>query len=36
MRYLVAAQTDAGNVKKVNQDGLTVKVVQTPQGQIVL
>lgn len=36
MRYLVAAHTDTGNVKKVNQDSLTVKVAQTPQGQIVL
>ncbi|MBQ7943531.1 MAG: serine/threonine-protein phosphatase [Lachnospiraceae bacterium] len=36
MRYLAAAQTDMGNVKKVNQDSLTVKVAQTPQGQIVL
>lgn len=36
MRYLAAAHTDMGNVKKVNQDGLTVKVAQTPQGQIVL
>lgn len=36
MRYLVAAHTDTGIAKKVNQDSLTVKVAQTPQGQIVL
>lgn len=36
MRYLVAAHTDTGITKKVNQDSLTVKVAQTPQGQIVL
>lgn len=31
--YTVAAQTDAGLVKRVNQDSLTVKVANTPYGE---
>ena len=31
--YTVAAQTDAGTVKQVNQDSLTVKVANTSYGE---
>lgn len=34
MGYIAAAVTDAGIVKKVNQDSLTVKIAQTPVGQV--
>ena len=33
LHYTVAAQTDAGIAKKVNQDSLTVKVANTPYGE---
>ena len=33
LHYTVAAQTDVGIVKKVNQDSLTVKVANTPYGE---
>ncbi|MDE7208172.1 MAG: protein phosphatase 2C domain-containing protein [Lachnospiraceae bacterium] len=33
LHYTVAAQTDAGIVKQVNQDSLTVKVANTPYGE---
>lgn len=33
LHYTVAAQTDAGIVKSVNQDSLTVKVANTPYGE---
>lgn len=33
LHYTVAAQTDAGIVKNVNQDSLTVKVAKTPYGE---
>lgn len=32
--FIVAAQTDSGIVKKINQDSLTVKVAQTNHGEI--
>lgn len=31
--YTVAAQTDVGIEKRVNQDSLTVKVANTPYGE---
>ena len=34
MRYMAAAVSDAGIIKKVNQDSLTVKIAQTPAGQV--
>lgn len=34
MVYMAAAVTDAGIIKKINQDSLTVKIVQTPKGQV--
>lgn len=34
MEYLVAANTDIGIVKNTNQDGLSVKVIDTPQGKM--
>ena len=33
LHYTVAAQTDVGIAKKVNQDSLTVKVANTPYGE---
>lgn len=33
LHYTVAAQTDAGIVKNINQDSLTVKVANTPYGE---
>ncbi len=33
LHYTVAAQTDAGTTKSVNQDSLTVKVANTPNGE---
>ena len=35
MRFSIAAKTDVGIVKKTNQDGLSVKVFDTMQGEIV-
>ena len=34
MRYMATAVTDAGIVKKINQDSLTVKIAQTSAGQV--
>ena len=34
MRYMATAVTDAGIVKKINQDSLTVKIAQTSSGQV--
>ncbi len=34
MEFLVSANTDIGLVKSTNQDGLSVKVFNTPQGKI--
>ncbi len=34
--FVIAAKTDIGNSKKVNQDSLTVKVAKTPLGEIAL
>lgn len=36
IHYMAAAQTDLGLVKQVNQDSLTVKVVDTPLGEAAL
>lgn len=36
IHYMAAAQTDIGLVKQVNQDSLTVKVVDTPLGEVAL
>lgn len=36
IHYLAAAQTDIGLVKQVNQDSLTVKVVNTELGEVTL
>lgn len=36
IHYLAAAQTDIGLVKQVNQDSLTVKVIDTELGEVVL
>ena len=33
LHYTVAAQTDAGTVRKINQDSLTVKVAGTAYGE---
>ena len=35
MRYLVAAHTDAGINKKINQDAFCLKIARTPKGHIV-
>lgn len=34
MKYMAAAITDAGIVKKINQDSLTVKIAKTSAGQV--
>lgn len=34
MEIIVSYYTDAGNVKKVNQDSLSVKVVNSPKGKV--
>lgn len=36
MNYIISANTDVGIVKKTNQDSLTVKVINTKQGKMVL
>lgn len=36
MNYLVAADTDVGNVKSTNQDSLSVKVINSKQGKMTL
>lgn len=36
LHYTVAAQTDIGTTKRVNQDSLTVKVANTPGGEAAL
>lgn len=36
IHYMATAQTDIGLVKQVNQDSLTVKVVDTPLGEVTL
>lgn len=36
MRYLSAAHTDTGLVKKINQDAFCLKIAKTPQTQIAL
>ena len=36
IHYLAAAQTDIGLVKQVNQDRLTVKVIDTELGEVAL
>ncbi len=36
LHYTVAAQTDVGTTKSVNQDSLTVKVANTPNGEAAL
>lgn len=35
MNYIISANTDIGIVKNTNQDSLTVKVINTPQGRMV-
>ncbi len=35
MNYMIAADTDIGIAKTTNQDSLSVKVLQTPQGRMV-
>lgn len=35
MRFLISAKTDVGTTKIVNQDSLTVKLLQTSRGQMV-
>ncbi|MBR2406463.1 MAG: serine/threonine-protein phosphatase [Clostridia bacterium] len=35
MEFLISANTDIGNVKDTNQDGLSVKVLNTQQGKMV-
>lgn len=34
MEIIAACHTDAGNIKEINQDSLSVKVVNTPKGKI--
>lgn len=34
MNYTISASTDIGNTKNTNQDSLTVKIFNTPQGRI--
>ena len=34
LHYTVAAQTDVGIFKDVNQDSMTVKVADTPYGEV--
>lgn len=36
MNYIVSARTDIGLVKTTNQDSLSVRVINTPQGRMVL
>ncbi len=36
MNFIVSGQTDAGTIKQTNQDSLSVKVVNTKQGRMVL
>lgn len=36
MHYIAAVQTDVGNVKKVNQDSLTVKIADTALGEVAM
>ena len=36
MEYIVAADTDIGNTKQVNQDSLCVKTADTPKGKVAL
>lgn len=35
MDFIIGAQTDVGNVKKTNQDSLSVKILNTVQGKMV-
>ena len=35
MEFIIAASTDVGNVKESNQDSLSVKILDTPQGKMV-
>lgn len=35
VEFIIAASTDVGNVKESNQDSLSVKILDTPQGKMV-
>ncbi len=35
MKFIISANTDIGTVKSTNQDALTVKILNTPQGKMV-
>ncbi|MEG2813717.1 MAG: serine/threonine-protein phosphatase, partial [Oscillospiraceae bacterium] len=34
MNYIISASTDVGIKKETNQDSLTVKILETPQGKM--